>query len=103
MGMKMAPLRVPISSLKTWSPFYLDALGLVTLLRAGQVNEAVGRLIQSPYVRHLPLAGAYTVACNAIVKPYPELALYNISDGIYATDLACWFCRRVSTTRVRVE
>ena len=74
--------------LKTWAPFKMDALGIVTLLGADEMDAMVGRLVRTPYTNYLPLLGAYTVAGNSITKPLPGYAVYNITDGIKATDVA---------------
>jgi hypothetical protein len=79
--------------LPSWHPFHIDALGIVTLLGAEQVDQAVGRLARTPLTACLPLLGAYKIAGNDIVKPISGFTLYNITDGIMATDLNGWFCR----------
>ena len=54
-----------------------------TLLGASEMDEALGGL-----VRYLSLLGAFVIAGNDIVKPIPGFTLYNVSDGIQATDIA---------------
>ncbi|RDW91629.1 hypothetical protein BP5796_02794 [Coleophoma crateriformis] len=71
----------------------MDALGIVTLIGADEMNLVVGRLARSPYTKYLPLLGAYTVAGNSITKPLPGFAAYNITDRIMATDVTGWFGR----------
>ena len=41
----------------SWRQFPLDALGLVTLIGAEEVNQAVGKLVSSRYTTILPLLG----------------------------------------------
>lgn len=82
-----------LDSLSRWSPFRIDALGLVTMLGAEEVDRAIGRLVQNPLVDFLPLLGAFVVAGNRFVQPVPGIVLYNISDGIMATDVSGWLTR----------
>lgn len=79
--------------LKHWAPFRIDALGIVTILGADQMDLVLGRLAQAGFSGLLPLLGAYKVADNSVVKPIPGFVLYNISDGILATDITGWFAR----------
>ncbi|KAI1090690.1 hypothetical protein F5B19DRAFT_461892 [Rostrohypoxylon terebratum] len=76
-----------------WQPFRIDALGLVTIFGAEEMNTAVGTLTQSWVTDWLPFLGSYTVANNQIVKPIQGFVLYNITDGIVATDVCGWFTR----------
>ena len=85
--------RMPMHYVWNWSPFHIDALGLVTLIGAEQVNAAVGRLVSSRYTEFLPLLGAYVIAGNSFTDAYSGFAIYNISAGIMTTDLAGWFTR----------
>lgn len=82
-----------LDTIKAWSPFRIDALGIVTMLGAAEVDQIVGRLVRSRYTDYLPLLGAYTIASNQITKPIPGFVLYNVTDGIMATDLNGWFTR----------
>ncbi|KIX08977.1 uncharacterized protein Z518_00055 [Rhinocladiella mackenziei CBS 650.93] len=82
-----------LSTLKSWSPFRIDALGLVTILGFHEINLSVGRFLHSWITECLPFLGAFTVASNQILEPIPGFVLYNISDGIMATDLSSWFTR----------
>ncbi|KIW83949.1 hypothetical protein Z517_03195 [Fonsecaea pedrosoi CBS 271.37] len=83
----------PWKVLLHWSPFHIDALGLVTLLGAEEVNAAVGRLVSSAYLEYLPLLGAYVIAGNRFTEKAAGFNLYNISQGIHTTDLAAWLTR----------
>lgn len=76
-----------LNYLVSWAPFHIDALGIVTFLGAEQIDQAVGRLARNRFTSCLPLLGAYKIAGNDIVKPIPGFTLYNITDGILATDL----------------
>ena len=83
-------------ALSRWSDntkLHIDALGLVTLLGAEDINESVGRLVQSHYFDTLPLFGAYVIAGNHFVEKESGYALYNISSGVMTTELAAWFSR----------
>ncbi|KAM0418759.1 hypothetical protein ACHAPT_012357 [Fusarium lateritium] len=82
-----------LDHLLSWGPFRIDALGIVTLIGADQVDQAVGRLARNPVTRFLPLLGAYKIAGNDFVQPIAGFKLYNVTDGILATDLDGWFCR----------
>ena len=89
MGTSWAPWDV----LQHWSPFKIDALGLVTLLGAEEINAAVGRLVSSAYLEYLPLLGAYVIAGDRFTEKAAGWNLYNISQGIHTTDLAAWLTR----------
>jgi hypothetical protein len=82
-----------IKWLLKWAPFKIDALGLVTLLGAEEVNRAVGRLSRSRWTEYLPLVGGFVIASDSIRSPISGFTLYNISDGICATDVTGWFSR----------
>lgn len=82
-----------LSFLRTWSPFHIDALGLVTLLGSEEVDTTLGQLCENPLTAYLPLLGGHMIAGDHITKPRAGYALYNINDGIKATDLAGWFSR----------
>ncbi|KAF8246157.1 hypothetical protein K440DRAFT_685659 [Wilcoxina mikolae CBS 423.85] len=79
--------------LETWAPFRIDALGLVTMIGASEIDVAVVRLVRNRFTECLPLLGAYIFAGNNFTKPIPGFFLYNISDGIVATDMTGWFAR----------
>jgi hypothetical protein len=82
-----------LECLKGWGPFKIDALGIITLLGAEEMNLAIGKLSPSPYIKYLPLLGAHTIASNSITKYIPGFAAHNITDRIKATDVAGWFAR----------
>lgn len=82
-----------LSGVRTWAPFNIDALGIVTLLGASNVQKAVGRLVFSPYAEYLPQLGAYVFADNSFAETVGGFVLYNITDGLMATDLSAWFTR----------
>ena len=92
----MAPLpnrSFPVEQLMRWSPFRLDALGLVTLLGADEVARAIGSLTHNSITDYLPVFGAFKVASDQIATVEPGYSLYNITDGIWVTELAPWFTR----------
>lgn len=82
-----------LNVIRDWAPFHIDALGLVTILRAAEVGLNVGRLVYNCLTEWLPLFGAYTVASRQISRPIPGFVLYNINDGVMATDVSCWLTR----------
>ncbi|KAF2642223.1 hypothetical protein P280DRAFT_468656 [Massarina eburnea CBS 473.64] len=77
----------------SWAPLQIDALGMVTMLGADQVNTYIGRMTYSCITDMLPLLGTFVIAGNKFAEPIPGFVLYNITDGIIATDLAGWFAR----------
>lgn len=79
--------------LRSFQPFKLDALGIVTLLGAEQVNNHVGKLVRSRWLEYMPLLGAYVIASDAFTAKQPGFQLYNFSANIYTPDLAGWFTR----------
>ena len=83
----------PWEVLHNWKPFSIDALGLVTLLGAEEVNSAVGRLVTNAYLEHLPLLGAFVIAGDRFTEKAAGFNLYNISKGIHTTDLSAWLTR----------
>lgn len=82
-----------IKWLRGWAPFKIDALGLVTLLGAEEVNRSVGRLSKSYVTEYLPVVASFVFANDSFRSGIPGMEMYNISDGIIATDLAGWFSR----------
>ncbi|PWY88048.1 hypothetical protein BO94DRAFT_535060 [Aspergillus sclerotioniger CBS 115572] len=82
-----------LSALRHWAPFQIDALGLVTMLGADDINLTVGRLVYSRFTEYLPVLGAFIIANNEMTKPIPGFVAYNITDGIMATDVTGWFSR----------
>ena len=82
-----------IKSAKDWAPFYIDALGLITLLAAESLRQSISRLVYNPYAEYLPFLAAQIFADNTIANPVPGFTLYNITDGVLATDLSAWWTR----------
>lgn len=80
-----------LSGIREWSPFKIDALGIITLLGASSLRKATGRLVQSPYAEYLPHLASHIYADNSIAETIPGFVLYNITDGVKATDLSSWF------------
>jgi hypothetical protein len=81
------------NALLKWSPFKIDALGLVTLLGAEEVNGSVGRLVRSTWFEYFPLLGAFVIAGDAFRSKVAGFNLYNITQGIHTTDMAAWLTR----------
>lgn len=82
-----------LSVVRDWAPFTIDALGLVTLLGAESVDRVAGQLTHDKLTAWLPTLGTYVFADNRVIEPLAGFHLYNITDGIMATDLAGWFAR----------
>ncbi|KAL4794684.1 hypothetical protein BDV19DRAFT_390050 [Aspergillus venezuelensis] len=89
----MYPWRKTLEHWSREAGFHIDALGLLTLLGADEMNRSVGRLMPTPYFHYLPLLGAFTVAGNRFVEKVPGFTLYNIDAGLTTTELAGWFSR----------
>ncbi|KAK9773325.1 hypothetical protein SCAR479_10054 [Seiridium cardinale] len=94
---------MPLSYLSDWAPFRIDALGLVTLIGADEVNKSVGRLVQSRYTKYLPLLGAYLVADNQFTTMTSGYHLYNVSDAIITTSLSAWLTRWLSSQDIKMS
>ncbi|KAI1099465.1 hypothetical protein F4804DRAFT_321864 [Jackrogersella minutella] len=84
---------MPLAYLSNWAPFRIDALGLVTLIGAEEVNRSVGRLVQSRYAKYLPLLGAHLIADNEFTAMTSGFHLYNVSDAIMTPGLSAWVTR----------
>ena len=84
---------IALKQVKNWAPFKIDALGLVTLLGAGQVDQAVGRLSRNRFIDHLPFLALNVVAGDEINEAQPGYAVYNFSDAVVTSQLAPWFTR----------
>ncbi|KAF6228974.1 hypothetical protein HO133_007087 [Letharia lupina] len=84
---------IALKQVKNWAPFKIDALGLVTLLGAGPVDQAVGRLSRNRFVDHLPFLALNVVAGDDINQAQPGYAVYNFSDAVVTSQLAPWFTR----------
>ncbi|KAI2624157.1 hypothetical protein GGR54DRAFT_595288 [Hypoxylon sp. NC1633] len=94
---------MPLSYLSDWAPFRIDALGLVTLIGADEVNKCVGRLVQSRYTKYLPLLGAYLIADNEFTTMTSGFHLYNVSDAITTTSLSAWLTRWLSSQDLKMS
>ena len=86
-------MTAPLKHLRSWSPFRLDALGLLTMLGADEMSREIGSLSVNTWVSWLPLLGGNVVPSNTFVDPLHGYTLYNISDAIQSTTLAGWFSR----------
>lgn len=83
----------PLRYLARWTPFRLDALGLLTMLGGPEMSQAIGHLGFNIFTEFLPTLGAYTVPSNDFVQPLSGFTLYNITDSISSTTFAGWFSR----------
>ena len=91
---------LPLHHLSEWAPFRIDALGLVTMIGADQVNAAVGRLVRSRFTEYLPILGAFVLASDQFTRSVPGFMIYNIDEGITTTDLAGWFSRYLQARKM---
>lgn len=81
------------NGLRSWAPFKIDALGLVTILGAEEINRKVGRLCVSRVTEFVPLVAGQIIADNSFTSSIPGFTVHNITDGICATDVVGWFSR----------
>ncbi|QKX63317.1 uncharacterized protein TRUGW13939_10487 [Talaromyces rugulosus] len=93
----MYPWHERLNAWANGTGIHIDALGLVTLLGAEDMDRIVGRLIPSPYLDYLPLLGAFTVSASHFTRKQSGFILYSISDGMMTTELAGWFSRWLQT------
>ena len=82
-----------LSYLRHFKPFQIDALGIVTLLGAEEINNSVGKLVRSRYLEYLPLMGNYVFANDSFARKQSGFEMYNFSQGISTPELAAWFSR----------
>ncbi|KAJ4297488.1 hypothetical protein N0V90_005380 [Kalmusia sp. IMI 367209] len=99
---------LPLHHVLNWSPFRIDALGIITMIGAEQVDASIGRLVRSRYTEFLPLLGAFIFASDQFADAKSGFALYNLTAGITTTDMAGWFSRwcmsqRFERSNSRVE
>ncbi|KAH6620593.1 hypothetical protein C7974DRAFT_435900 [Boeremia exigua] len=71
----------------------IDALGIVTMLGAEEINASVGRLLPSRYVEFLPYLGAFILAGDRFRTKPPGFTVYEMSGGVKSTELSGWFAR----------
>ncbi|KAM0708105.1 hypothetical protein Q7P35_004754 [Cladosporium inversicolor] len=93
----------PLQAIKSWSDkstFSIDALGLVTLLGAEEVNQSVGHLQRRRFTEYLPLLAAFVIAGNRFTAEQPGFVIYNLTDGITSTELKGWFTRWLMSQNV---
>lgn len=83
----------PWGALVSWAPFKIDALGLVTLLGADEVNSSVGRLAPSYWLEYMPLLASFIFANDRFRSKQAAYTLYNVSSGIVTGNLSSWFTR----------
>jgi len=91
---------MPLENVRDWKPFQIDALGLVTLLGADEVNQSVGTLQHRRFTEYLPLLAAFVIAGDRFVTEQPGFVLYNLTAGITSTELKGWFTRWLMSQRV---
>ncbi|OOQ90095.1 hypothetical protein PEBR_05102 [Penicillium brasilianum] len=89
----MYPWHTKLASWAEGTGLHIDALGLVTLLGAEEMDRSIGRLVPSLYFDFLPLLGAFVVAGDRFTEKKSGFTLYNVSEGIMTTELAGWFSR----------
>ncbi|KAI0393402.1 hypothetical protein F5Y17DRAFT_311417 [Xylariaceae sp. FL0594] len=93
----MYPWHKTLSSLEARTNLRVDALGLVTILGAENVNTSVGRLVPSRYLDYLPLLGAFVFASNDFTSKRPGFQLANLTSDITTGEVAGWFSRWLSS------
>ncbi|KAF3914383.1 hypothetical protein ABW21_db0201553 [Orbilia brochopaga] len=89
----MYPWREALSFWADGTGLKIDALGLVTLLGAEEMDRSIGRLVASDYLDYLPLLGAFIIAGNRFTKIRGGFTIYNVTAGITTTEVAGWFSR----------
>jgi hypothetical protein len=82
-----------LSHQRNWQPFRIDALGLITLLGASELDSTVGQLFFPNIIEFLPLLAPFIISNNSFMRPIAGVTLYNITDGIMATDVSGWVVR----------
>lgn len=90
---ELPTMDAPLSNLSSWSPFRLDALGLLTMLGADEMSREIGSLANNTLVSWISLLGGNVIPSNAFADALHGFTLYNISDAIQSTSLAGWFSR----------
>ncbi|KAL4906350.1 hypothetical protein BDW74DRAFT_190268 [Aspergillus multicolor] len=93
----------PWKALSSWAPFQIDALGLLTLLGANEVDVSVGRLAPSYWLEYMPLLAGFVFAGDRIRTKQPAFTLYNVSSGIVTGNLAAWFTRWMQAQEFEVS
>lgn len=91
--LRQYPMHSPLGYTARWSPFRLDALGLLTMLGGPEMSLAVGNLTFNRITEFLPILGAYTVPSNDFTEPLSGFTLYNVTDSIMSSSLSGWFSR----------
>jgi hypothetical protein len=86
-------------NIKNWSPFKIDALGMVMLLGADAIRKSTGRLVYSPF-EYLPFLAGHIFADNSVMEPIPGFELYNVTEDFKPTDLSAWFTRWLSCQKL---
>ena len=93
-------ITLPLAHIRDWKPFTIDALGLVTLLGADEVNQSVGTLQRRRFTEYLPLLAAFVIAGDRFNAEQPGFVLYNLDAGITSTELKGWFTRWLMSQKV---
>jgi hypothetical protein len=89
-GTKMS---TPLVQLRSWAPFRLDALGLLTMLGADEMSREIGSLSENTLVSCLPLLGSHIIPSDSFMQALHGYTVYNVSDAIQSTTLSGWFSR----------
>lgn len=72
----------PLRSWYNVDPFKIDALGLVTLLGAPEVNRHIGKLVRSRYLEYLPLLGGES-------SGFCRLVFLSLTEDQYGSLMIC--------------
>ncbi|KAF3484332.1 uncharacterized protein GIQ15_03656 [Arthroderma uncinatum] len=93
----------PWKALSRWTPFEIDALGLLTLLGANEVDISVGRLARSYWLEYMPLLAGFVFTGDRFRAKQSAFTLYNISSGIVTGNLTAWFTRWMQAQEFHVS
>lgn len=88
--------KMPWQFLRNWAPFSFDAVGLVTLLGSEEVSKSIGSLQRRRFSEFFPLLAGFVVAGDYFTDGQSGYALFNITAGIYTTEIKPWFTRWLS-------
>ncbi|CAE6995017.1 hypothetical protein PTT_16152 [Pyrenophora teres f. teres 0-1] len=89
----MYPWKDAVASWAGATQLRIDALGIVTMLGAEEINASVGRLLPSRYVEFLPYLGAFIIAGDRFRTKPPGFTVYETKGGVKSTELSGWFAR----------
>jgi hypothetical protein len=79
----------PLGYIRNWSErsFKFDAISILSILGAGEVDQAVGTLTKRRYTECLPLLAGQFIASNSFTSGLPGLTLYVLDVGMKRMEL----------------